>query len=370
MKRVLFIAVLILSVSNSFSQNANEVLARVFKVQQAIKTVAYTLTRVDTLVTGYTRTMSGNVKIVTEPLDGFTGFKFWAKKDGEPNELFYDGHIAYTINTANKTYLLTNNPSSHLLDNYGGQILLADLVKLDTAKANGFSLTQDANYYYLTINYPDLKQYDVYKRIKAVKIDKQTMLPSTVRLRQETLGKVQDLYYEVKIISVNSPGFVDDFSAPDFIKTYQQKIVSHAKSLVMSLKDKPAPGFNLIAFDNSTVALSASINKVTLLDFWEVWCGPCMESMPKVERLYVDYKEKGLAVYGITNDHKQLDAARLLVKKKNIAFPTLIGTDQLQKDYKIKGVPLYVLIDKTGKIVFVSEGYSDELEAAIKKALI
>jgi thiol-disulfide isomerase/thioredoxin len=249
-------------------------------------------------------------------------------------------------------------------------VLLKDVVKLDTSKAVSVKVTQDAGYYYLTINYADLPQYDVYKRIKAVKIDKQTMLPSMVRFRQETLRKVQDLCYQVKSITINSPAFVDDFSSPEFIKTYQQKMVTYAKSPVMGLNDKPVPAFNLVAFDNSTVALSASTNKVTLLDFWEVWCGSCIESMPKIERLYADYKDKGLVVYGITNDLKQLDAARLLVKKKSIAFPTLIGTEQLQKDFKIKGVPLYVLINKSGNVVFVSEGYSDELEAAIKKALI
>lgn len=370
MKKALFILVLCLSVSTLFAQSANDVIARVFKAQKQLKTLSYSLIRTDTLTTGDIRSMSGSVKIVADPADAFTGFKFWAKKDGEPNELFYDGHIGYTLNTANKIYILTNSPTSHFLDSYGGQVLLKDVVKLDTSKAVKLSLKQDAGAYYLTMNYADLAQYDVFKRSKTVKIDKQTLLPVAVCQHQETLGKAQILNYQLKNVQVNNPAFIGDFSDPDFIKTYQQKIITYAKSPAMSLMDKPVPAFNLVAFDGSAVALSASANKVTLLDFWEVWCGPCMESMPNVERLYADYKAKGLAVYGITSDQKQLDVARLLVKKKNIAFPTLIGTEQLQKDYKIKGVPLYVLVDKTGKVVFVSEGFSDELEAAIKKALI
>lgn len=110
--------------------------------------------------------------------------------------------------------------------------------------------------------------------------------------------------------------------------------------------------------------------KAVLIDFWEVWCGPCMASMPKVQHLYDEYKDKGFQVLGIINDTKQLEPSRLMIKNKKFSFPMLVGNVQLKKDYRLNGaVPLYVLINKSGQISFISQGYSTEMETAIKKAI-
>jgi hypothetical protein len=47
----------------------------------------------------------------------------------------------------------------------------------------------------------------------------------------------------------------------------------------------------------------------------------------------------------------------------------LLGNEQLKEAYVVNALPLYVLIDKEGRITFVSEGFSNELEAAIQKVL-
>ena len=109
--------------------------------------------------------------------------------------------------------------------------------------------------------------------------------------------------------------------------------------------------------------------KLVLLDFWEVWCGPCMESMPKVQQFYEKYKSKGLEVYGVVHEKEHLDVARQLVQKRKISFPMLLGDEQSKRKYSIDGVPLYVLINREGKIVMVSQGFSPLLEEEIQKNL-
>ena len=94
-------------------------------------------------------------------------------------------------------------------------------------------------------------------------------------------------------------------------------------------------------------------------------------SMPKVESLYEKYKDKGLLVYGISNDARGLSAAKNMVQRKGIKFPMLIGNEQFKKDYHISTIvlPMYLLIDKSGKLFFLSNGFSDEIETEIMKAL-
>jgi thiol-disulfide isomerase/thioredoxin len=123
-------------------------------------------------------------------------------------------------------------------------------------------------------------------------------------------------------------------------------------------------------FNGKVLSSTDVTGKLILLDFWEVWCGPCIESMPKIQRLYETYKSKGLNVYGITHDMKQLQSAKLFVKNQEIQFPMLIGNDKSRQNYKFSGtVPLYILIDKNGKVALVSEGYPPNLEEVIQSLL-
>ncbi len=370
MKKLLLLTGLIFIGINAFSQSPQEIISKVFNAQQALKTVSCTLVRTDTLVTGDIRTMTGNSKILIDKTDPVFGFKFWVQNSNDNSEMVYDGHIGYQTNTKEKTYVLINNPSDNLLYSGAGRLILRDFIKLDTSKAVDFKASQDNNFYYLKLIYPDIKEYNVVKRSKTVKISKETMLPLSVRQHQETLGRVQDLFYAIQKVNINNTSFVYNFSSPTFLKEYKHHIINQAGRPVMTLKDKEAPDFELVSFDNKSINLSKMRGKAILLDFWEVWCGPCLESMPKVQKLYDTYKDEGLLVYGITNEIKQLQPSKLLVKNRGINFPMLIGNEQLKKDYKLSAVPLYILIDKNGKVIFISEGYSDEMEAAIKAAII
>ncbi len=369
MEKLVMIGSIMLMSVNVFCQSALEIIKGVIKAQQNLKTISYTLIRTDTLVTGDVRTMTGKSKILVDKEDNVFGFKFWSKKDNDFQERIYDGYIGYEVNVKDKSYTLTTNPNDFFLVNGGGQIILQDVVKLDTSQAIDFKASENTGFFYLTMIYEDLKEYHVIRRYKEVKINKENMLPVSVRKHQETLNKIQDLYFKIKEININDISFNYDFSSSNFLKEFKQQNIISVNSPVINLKDKSAPGFNLVSFNNDTVSLSKLHGKVILLDFWEVWCGPCLESMPKIQILYETFKDQGLEVYGITNEIKQLESSKLLIKKRGISFPILIGNEQLKKNYKINAIPLYIIIDKKGKIIFAGEGYSNKIENAIKTAL-
>ena len=375
MMKTITLSILIAIINiGSFAQTPATIIANVKRAQQNIKLVTYTMKRTDTLVTGDIRSMTGSVTMQPDQYDNVLGFLFHAQLDGNKTEKVYDGHMGYVINNDKKTYSLTSNPDNirYLLYGGGGWFVMPDLVKIDTSKAIGLDLSQDSRYYYLTIKYADYKPEDVIKRYKTLTIDKTTLLPIAMRSHQETLGKVQDLYYHINEIHINDSSFNYDFSLP-ILKDYQQEIpTKNAMPPIFALKDKDAPQFILNSFANSNIPINLFNykGKAVLIDFWEVWCGPCMASMPKVQHLYDAYKDKGLEVLGIINDTKQLEPSRLMVKNKNFSFPMLVGNVQLRKDYRLDGaVPLYLLINKSGQISFISQGYSTEMEAAIKKAI-
>ncbi|MBC7848747.1 MAG: TlpA family protein disulfide reductase [Chitinophagaceae bacterium] len=366
----LFCLLLVLATTTANTQDVNKLIAAIYNAQHGIKTAVYTLERNDTLVTGTIRKITGTVKIGSLPSDNLFGFTFWAKRDGINRETLYDGKAAFEINHDEKTFSANSNPEwiPHILGSPGGQVVLTDFLRLDTSGAKKITAKEDANFYYLMITLPDLVQYDVVNRTKLFYIDKKSMLPMRRISRQHTLDKVQHLDYSIKALTLNDATAAYDFAAQRYPDTYVVE-KSEVNKKLYALKDKPISSFQLEGFDGKNVSTASFNGKLTLLDFWEVWCGPCIESMPKVQELFKKYNGRGLDVYGIMSEDKQLESAKKIVAKKQISFPMLIGTDAVKNTFNLNAVPLYVLIDRSGKIVFISEGFSPTLEDEILKRL-
>ncbi|WP_316817794.1 TlpA disulfide reductase family protein [Pedobacter nyackensis] len=355
-----------------FSQNAADIISQVKNKQRSINVLSYTVKRTDTLGT-YIRHMNGSVVMEKNVKDSIFGFRFSGKKEGDPTEKMYDGHVGYALDVVAKTYKITTTSSGihNLLDGGGGHLVLPDMMNLDTVGVINSSVSEDDKSYLLLFNYADVVKYDVTRKFKEVKIDKQTMLPVSVRKHQESLGRIQDLYYEINKLTIN-PGKPEyDFAAPDFLANFQHIVPEKTSSPVFGLLSSSMPYFRLQVFANGTGWISTDDfkDKVVLLDFWEVWCGPCVESMPNIEGLFQKYKTKGLLVYGIVNDTSNIVSSKAFTKKRGFTLPMLAGSEHLMNSLKITGIPLYVLVDRTGKITFISEGYSNGIETAILKAL-
>lgn len=370
MKIVILSFIVVLVQLHAYSQSAEKLIADIQKAQRQLKTISYTLQRTDTFVTGQVRIIHGQTIMQLDAADSVFGFLFWSKRDDLERETIYDGRIAFSLDNAKKTYDITTKHTAlpNVLGTPGGQVVFENLAKLDTSGVTKLEASEDKDHFYLTMYYPDIKEHDVTSIITKLTIDKKMMLPVRMRKHQETLGKIQDLYYQIKEVRLNDASRKYNFLDKPFLNDYSQNIRQPDKSL-MNLKDKEAPPFELISFTNTLVSSGQFKGKVLLLDFWEVWCGPCIVSMPKVQALYEKYIDEGLLVYGITCEKDQLESAKKLVEKRGVCFPMLTGNEMVKKEYKVNAVPLYILINKAGKISYLTQGYSDEIETAIQKAL-
>lgn len=126
------------------------------------------------------------------------------------------------------------------------------------------------------------------------------------------------------------------------------------------LAGQMAPDVTLTRADGTKVALNSLRGKPVLIDFWATWCGPCIASMPSLHRVYDEVKNKGIRVLGIDEDNKPEDATAYLARHK-YAWDDFHDTDkQIQKTFKDEGIPLVVLIDAQGKIVYYDFGGNEE----------
>ena len=367
---MILVAALACSTFKGDAQPAQKLIKEVLKAQAGLTHISYNVHRVDTFVSGEIWDNKGAAKISMDPKDELLGFRFWGKRDDMEVETMYDGRMALELDHDKKSYLAITDSSKlyGILGFTGARMVMKEVARLDTIGVSAFQVKETPSHFHLTMLYPDIEKHGVTQRYKRFSIDKQTMLPVEM-IDHFMLGtKKQSQHFTLTAIKTGTLASVYDFNRLQVPTGYLQDVPG-ANPALEALVDKPVPPFHTTAFDGTPFSSLDLKGKVVLLDFWETWCGPCVASMPKVQQLYHDYKAEGLQVLGIMNDKRNLEAAAALVAKKNMTFPMLLGSKKMKNDFAVFAVPLYIVIDKSGKIVFAGQGFSDKIESAIKKAL-
>ncbi|HZZ85843.1 MAG TPA: TlpA disulfide reductase family protein [Anaeromyxobacteraceae bacterium] len=116
--------------------------------------------------------------------------------------------------------------------------------------------------------------------------------------------------------------------------------------------------------------LSEGQGKVRVVDFWASWCEPCKEYFPALDRLYLQQRERGLAVYAVSFDEDSAQVQPFLN-----AFPVHFGIlwdkggAANATRYEVARLPTTLLVDRRGVIRFVHEGYDDETFAEERRQI-
>jgi peroxiredoxin len=124
---------------------------------------------------------------------------------------------------------------------------------------------------------------------------------------------------------------------------------------------KVAPNFEAPTPDGNIVSLNDLKGKVTSIDFWAAWCGPCRRENPNVVRIYEKYHDQGLEIIGISLDgeRRQQDPKKAWLDA--IAQDKLTWThvshlkyfnDPVAQLYNISAIPATFILDKDGKIAY------------------
>lgn len=133
----------------------------------------------------------------------------------------------------------------------------------------------------------------------------------------------------------------------------------------------PAPGFALPAIGptgvlGAPVALAASQGKVTVLDFWATWCGPCLKAMPQLDRIAARHGGD-VAVIAVNLDDPA--EARALFDERGYKMMLLFDDGQVSQRYGVTTIPHSVIIDRAGVVRQVHRGGGGNVEIEVAKIL-
>ncbi len=133
-----------------------------------------------------------------------------------------------------------------------------------------------------------------------------------------------------------------------------------------------APDFPIeFSEKGKSIKLSDLRGKVVLLQFTASWCGVCIKEMPHLEKeIWQVYKNKGLHLFGVDRKESREKVLKF-AKKTKVSYPLIMDEDgkifELFTD-RNAGVTRNVLIDKEGKIVFLTRLFEkQEFKQLIQK---
>lgn len=121
------------------------------------------------------------------------------------------------------------------------------------------------------------------------------------------------------------------------------------------------------SFGNNT-PFSELKGKWVLINYWASWCRTCVNEIPEFNRFYRKHQKDPVALYGVNFEALSQLEQKLLIKKLNIAYPSLLkdpGNDLNLGD--IQGVPVTFIINPEGKLVKTL--YGGQTVRSLNKAL-
>lgn len=155
---------------------------------------------------------------------------------------------------------------------------------------------------------------------------------------------------------------------------YTKSIVNQLNGLQKVALGNPYLDVKAFTLEGDTMQLSKAIGgKVTLINFWGSWCGPCIAKMRLIMPLYEKYKNQGFEIVGIAREFQNLTAVKNRIKMEDYSWLNLVDLDDklnLWNKYGINnGVGMFVVLDQQRKIVAI-DPKADELEALLGKLLL
>ena len=104
-------------------------------------------------------------------------------------------------------------------------------------------------------------------------------------------------------------------------------------------------------FSGKKINLKDYKGKLIIINFWTTWCAPCKKEMPSLDVLYQNTRFKNIQIFAVNMEQPNREKTEKFYKDLNIKNLKIYFDSNLNfvKEFKLRGVPTRVLINKNGE---------------------
>lgn len=289
----------------------------------------------------------------TDPQNKNPRSYYYLRMVGEPGDIYADL----------VTDSLSGTPLNDQLNQY------AKHVRYEVSVINAYYHQRNES-----VNTPDDVQAELDGKIEKRTDDLFSMIRSTYE--QNKVNAV-GAYALEDYLSYEEPRYEDVLvmleGAAPVVTTYQNL---QEKLVKMEKLSHTAPGKPFIDLDltdyktGKPIKLSKVIKgKVTLIDFWASWCGPCRREIPNLAKIHEKYGSNKDFVLVSLNVWDKPEAQAKAIKDMKMTWTQLTDLTRNATDlYGVDGIPQILLIGKDG-VIIARDLRGEEIEEAVKEAL-
>jgi len=106
--------------------------------------------------------------------------------------------------------------------------------------------------------------------------------------------------------------------------------------------------------------------KVVVIEYWGVNWPPCIAGMPHLVKMDKRYRDKGLVIIGAESQNSSEDAIKKITDDAKVEFTITKG---VSGPVQVSGIPVALIFDAKGKMIFQGHPSSDEFDKTVKSAL-
>ncbi|MCU4174780.1 redoxin family protein [Carboxylicivirga sp. N1Y90] len=243
-----------------------------------------------------------------------------------------------------------------------------------------------------------LDQYEVFKEINAyksfvvnkhmsnidTKLEKQNLEPRTVAFTDAKFSAILSLEIPQLVKDELGNRMLGSYTyEKDSIKTIlksrykeiitNEKYTSTFEELLTKLEKlqpgSPAPTFAYNDINGKLIDSKELKGKVIYIDVWATWCGPCKGEIPHLKKLEEELHAEDIAFVSISVDEDKA-AWETMVAEKELGgyqlFAPSAWESSIVKDYAIRGIPRFIIIDKEGNLVDANASRPSNIETKSK----
>jgi peroxiredoxin len=385
MKKILFVF-LLLHFGAAHAQRVDKVLKATLAKINTIESAAYQNEDAHSAPgdTSSFVTSSGYFKTITNNDDPFVGAKYiYYNHDSTQIKDCYDGDTRINLNwekqkvkinrfdgiseVSTRGVILPFFPRAKALINHALSHRDSTNISMSMQKDTIFVHFSYAN---TLLEFSNIEPVD-YKKAGAISryvlaVDKKTYLP----LKLVRKMPHQTSIYTYKHLQLNTLSELD-FSPKTLIPVgFELHTPKDNEITTYKLEKQKALDWKLKEVSGDTIKYESFKNKVLLIEFTALGCGPCINAVPFLKEMNDKYKDQDFELISIELSAFKEEAFARYKEKHQITYPYLMADKETEKNYLIKGYPAFFIIGKDGIVEKVKVGYiKDKTDKEIKEVV-